>query len=224
MINVILIGCGPHAQRVYLPAIQKIEGSEISLIVELDQQKELIRKVLKEDFYGDTYFTEWFEDRLPDKLFNYLELHIQKNNVEAVIIATEPLIHKAYAKWALSKGLNILLDKPITTRRNVVSEITQAEGILQDYEELLRDYKKLQEQKETVFMINSQRRFHKGFQFVIDKIREVKELTNCPINFIQAYHSDGQWRFPLEIVNQGYHPYCYGYGKASHIRYRYAAL
>ncbi|MCU4177704.1 Gfo/Idh/MocA family oxidoreductase [Carboxylicivirga sp. N1Y90] len=219
MTNIILIGCGPHARRVYLPAIQQSEGAKISLVIELDHQQELVTKVLEKYAYCETYFTEWFEDSLPNKLVDYLELHIKKYNVEGVIIATEPLIHKAYAKWALSKGLNILLDKPITTRKNVVSEITQAKGILQDYNELLADYTKLQEHKETVFMINAQRRFHKGFQFVREKIIEVKEQTNCPINFIQAYHSDGQWRFPSEIVSQDYHPYCYGYGKASHSGY-----
>ena len=219
MTNIILIGCGPHAKRVYLPAIQKLEETKISLIIELNDQQESVKNDLEKYPNCETYFTSWFEDRLPNKLVNYLNCHIKKYNVEGVIIATEPLVHKAYAKWALSKGLNILLDKPITTRKNVVSEITQAKGILQDYNELLTAYSKLQEQQETVFMINSQRRFHKGFQFVKDKIREVKKMTNCPISFIQAYHCDGQWRFPSEIVNQVYHPYCYGYGKASHSGY-----
>jgi hypothetical protein len=219
MINIILIGCGPHAQRVYLPAIQKLEGAKISLIVELEGQEEWVACVLKVYGLCETYFTEYFEENLPKRLANYLDNHIKTNNVEGVIIATEPLIHKAYSKWVLTKGLNILLDKPITTRKNVVSVITQAKGILEDYDELLDDYMKLQEYKKTIFMINSQRRFHKGFQFVIEKIREVKQQTNCPINFIQAYHSDGQWRFPSEIVSQNYHPYCYGYGKASHSGY-----
>lgn len=219
MTNIIMIGCGPHAKRVYLPAIQKLEDVKISLIVELSNQQKSVKDVLDKYDHCDTYFTEWFEETLPQNMIDYLDCYIQKYNIEGVIITTEPLIHKAYSKWALSKGLNILLDKPITTRKNVVSDITQAKGILEDYEELLSDYNKLQEQKETVFMINSQRRFHKGFQFVIEKIREVKEQTNCPINFIQAYHSDGQWRFPSEIVTQDYHPYFYGYGKASHSGY-----
>lgn len=219
MINLILIGCGPHAKRVYLPAIQNIEGTKISLIVELEDQKNSVENVIEKHGYIETYFTQWFEDTLPKKLIIYLDNHIQKFNIEGVIIATEPLIHKAYSKWALSRGLNILLDKPITTRKNVISDINQAQGILKDYEELILDYNKLQEKKETVFMINSQRRFHKGFQLVKEKIREVTELTNCPINFIQAYHCDGQWRFPSEIVTQNYHPYHYGYGKASHSGY-----
>jgi predicted dehydrogenase len=191
MTNLILIGCGPHAKRVYLPAIQNIEGTKISLIVELEDQKNSVENVIEKHGYIETYFTQWFEDTLPKKLIIYLDNHIQKFNIEGVIIATEPLIHKAYSKWALSRGLNILLDKPITTRKNVISDINQAQGILKDYEELILDYNKLQEKKETVFMINSQRRFHKGFQLVKEKIREVTELTNCPINFIQAYHCDG---------------------------------
>ena len=219
MVNIIMIGCGPHAKRVYVPAIQKLEGARVSLIIELNNQQESVGDVLGKYGKCDTYFTEWFEESLPQHMIDYLDHHIETNNVEGVIISTEPLIHKAYSVWALSKGLNILLDKPITTRKNVVSEMTQAKGILEDYDKILADYNKLQEQKETVFMINSQRRFHKGFQFVIEKIREVKEQTNCPINFIQAYHSDGQWRFPSEIVTQDYHPYCYGYGKASHSGY-----
>jgi hypothetical protein len=36
----------------------------------------------------------------------------------------------------LSRGLNILLDKPITNLENV-SDINQAQGILKDYEELM---------------------------------------------------------------------------------------
>jgi predicted dehydrogenase len=219
MTNLILIGCGPHAKRVYLPAIQNIEGAKISLIVELVDEKKSVQDIIEKYGHVETYFTPWFEETLPEKLIVFLDDHIQNFNIEGVIIATEPLIHKAYSKWALSRGLNILLDKPITTRKNVVSDINQAQGILKDYEELLIDYSTLQEQKETVFMINSQRRFHKGFQLVKEKIREIKEQTNCPVNFIQAYHSDGQWRFPSEIVTQKYHPYCYGYGKASHSGY-----
>jgi hypothetical protein len=34
MTNLILIGCGPHAKRVYLPAIKKLSGVKISLVVE----------------------------------------------------------------------------------------------------------------------------------------------------------------------------------------------
>lgn len=219
MTNLILIGCGPHAKRVYLPAVQKISGVKVSLVVELESQRLTTEKRLENFEECEVLYTEPFQNEVPPILAHAIKEHINKNEVGGVIIATEPLIHKAYSKWAISQGLNVLLDKPITTRENVVSDISQAKGVLQDYDELLFDYHNLQRRKDTVFMVNSQRRFHKGFQFVRDKIREVATITNCPINFIQAYHSDGQWRFPSEIVTQEYHPYCYGYGKASHSGY-----
>lgn len=219
MTNIILIGCGPHAKRVYLPAIQKMTNVKVSLVVELESQRSVTEKTL-ENFEGyEVLYTKPFQNGVPQDLAEAINKHIQENEVGGVIIATEPMIHKAYAKWALSEGLNILLDKPITTRKNVVSDLNQAKGVLEDYDELLSDYNNLQQTRNTVFMVNSQRRFHKGFQFVRDKIVEVSALTNCPINFIQAYHSDGQWRFPSEIVTQEYHPYCFGYGKASHSGY-----
>jgi predicted dehydrogenase len=219
MTNIILIGCGPHAKRVYLPAIQNMTNVKVSLVVDLESQRSVTEKTL-ENFEGcEVLYTKPFQNGVPQDLAEAINKHIQENEVGGVIIATEPMIHRAYAKWALSEGLNILLDKPITTRENVVSDLNQAKGVLEDYDELLSDYNNLQQTRNTVFMVNSQRRFHKGFQFVRDKIAEVSELTNCPINFIQAYHSDGQWRFPSEIVTQEYHPYCFGYGKASHSGY-----
>lgn len=45
------------------------------------------------------------------------------------------------------------------------------------------------------------------------------DYTNCPITSVQSFHSDGQWRMPLEILNQHYHPYNQGYGKCSHSGY-----
>lgn len=219
MTNLILIGCGPHAKRVYLPAIQKISGVKISLVVELESQREVTEQTLSNFDYCEVVYTKPFQNEVPIHLADAINTHIVEKKVSGVIIATEPTIHKAYAKWALKNGLNILLDKPITTRENVVSDINQAKGLIEDYDELVSDYQNLQKIKNTVFMVNSQRRFHKGFQFVREKIKEVADITNCPINFIQAYHSDGQWRFPSEIVTQNYHPYCYGYGKASHSGY-----
>jgi hypothetical protein len=219
MTNLILIGCGPHSKRVYLPAIQKMSGVKISLVVELASQRKVTQQILSNFDNCEVIYTEPFQNEVPIHLAKHLNKHITEKGVNGVIIATEPMIHKVYVKWALKEGLNILLDKPITTRKNVVSDINQAKGVLADYDELVIDYQNLQKTRNTVFMVNSQRRFHKGFQFVIEKIKEVTEITNCPINFIQAYHSDGQWRFPYEIVTQDYHPYCFGYGKASHSGY-----
>lgn len=217
--NIILIGCGPHATRSYLPAITKIQEINLLLVVDLKEQEETVRSKFANQPHIEFLFIDAFEGDLPDNLFNTLSTYSEKNNVRGVIIATEPLVHKSYALWALANHLNILLDKPITTRKDVVSNLDSAVGILEDFHCLFQSYKKSQRSKETIFMINAHRRYHKGFQFVRNKIAEIAELTNCPVSFIHAYHCDGQWRLPNEIITQKYHPYSVGYGKGSHSGY-----
>lgn len=217
--RIILIGCGPHAKRIYLPALKRIPDVELSLIIELKSQEEKTKLIQQQNRNTDFWFIDAFEDKMPRELTERLNDFVKDKNVTGVIIATDPLVHMPYAEWALDNEINILLDKPITTRRDVTKNYANAEGIYEDYLKLLEKYKELQVKRETIFIINSQRRFHDGFQFVKDQLKDVKEKTGCPITFIQAYHCDGQWRFPSEIVTQEYHPYCFGYGKASHSGY-----
>lgn len=73
--------------------------------------------------------------------------------------------------------------------------------------------------KGNAFIINVQRRYHPGFKFVFNKIKEISEQFNIPVTAIQSSHCDGQWRLPTEIVTQNYHPYNTGYGKGSHSGY-----
>jgi len=217
--KILLIGCGPHAKRVYLPAIKSIKHIKLVLVVDLESQESIVRSSLTNFQETELQLIKPFENNVPDDLSKILSNFVNENGISGVIIATEPLVHKAYANWALQNGLNILMDKPITARANAVSNNASAVGILDDFLQILENYRCLQHKKETIFMINSHRRFHAGFEFVKEKIKEIGEKTNCPVTFIQAYHCDGQWRLPNEIINQEYHPYCSGYGKASHSGY-----
>lgn len=217
--KVILIGCGPHARRIYIPAISTIEHIELALVIELEGQESNVKKSLSNHKESKTLFIKPFKRNVPKKLEQKLAKFISENEISGVIIATEPLVHKAYCIWAVKNKLNILIDKPITARAESTSKLSSANGILEDYTEILNNYNDLQLTKETIVMVNSQRRFHEGFLFVQEKITEVAKLTNCPVTFIQASHSDGQWRLPSEIVSQKYHPYNCGYGKASHSGY-----
>jgi predicted dehydrogenase len=217
--RVILVGCGPHAKRVYLPALRQLKHIELTLIIDLESQEHSVRAAVNDSLGIELWFIKPFSGGIPFDLAQRISAFVFEQGVVGVIIATEPLVHKAYAEWALQNELSILIDKPITTQADAVSNMTSAEGILDDYMFLFEKYSKLQLKKETVFMVNSQRRFHKGFQFVQDKIREIAKITNCPVTFVQAYHCDGQWRLPSEIVSQEYHPYCFGYGKVSHSGY-----
>ena len=222
-----IIGLGPHSQKSYLPVLKELFSQGRSAVVygvDLISQKETIdRYLLRISFDIPMFYLDQFQDRssLPDFVENKLDEIVDENDVQGVIIATEPLVHKAYAKWALKKGLHILMDKPVSTRMNVVTDITEAKGIADDYLELLQDYRKLQDTKETIFSIMVQRRYDKCHEKVISLIKEVAEKFNAPVTSIQAMHADGQWRLPSEIVTQEYHPYCQGYGKCSHSGYHF---
>jgi hypothetical protein len=219
--RVILIGCGPHAKRIHLPALRKLNQLDLALVVDLKAQEADVRDAVVSHWGTGPkmWFIDPFVDTIPAGLRDRLSAFVIEKNIRGVIIATEPLVHRCYADWALDNGLSILIDKPLSARANSTSNLASADGILEDYMVLLRKHLLLQCEKETIFTINTQRRFHVGFQFVEDQIREIGNRTNCPVTFIHAYHSDGQWRLPSEIVTQAYHPYCFGYGKASHSGY-----
>ncbi len=221
--RIILVGCGPHARRVYLPALAKLRaqtGLELLLVIDLEATRETVNAALAQHgLEPQVLFIEPFEGGMPELLKRALSEFTSSQQVNGVIIATEPLTHRAYAEWALREKLNILMDKPVTARINSASQMESADGILLDYLHLLEIYQSVQAMQETVFIVNSQRRFHAGFCFVERLLREIGDKTGCPVTFMQSYHSDGQWRFPSEIVTQDYHPYCFGYGKASHSGY-----
>lgn len=222
-IRIIEIGIGPHAKRTYAPALRKWGSkfnSELSLVVDLKQEEQKIRDYFHNSSLNPEFlFIDPFKGSLPSNVKKYLDEYVDKNGVRAVIISTEPTVHLAYANWALNKELNILMDKPITTRTNVVTSLKNAKQIEGDYRYLLGKYNKLQKEKETIFMVNAQRRFHPGFKRVNELLAEIAQKTNCPVTSVQSMHCDGQWRLPNEIVTQDYHPYNSGYGKASHSGY-----
>jgi hypothetical protein len=222
-VKIALIGCGPHARKIYLPALQALRNRypiELSIVVELAPLAGSVAAAVSANgFAPETLMVDRFSGNLPEPFAKELTRRVKQHGIGGVIIATEPLVHKAYAQWALEQGLNILIDKPITARADAATSLASASGILEDYEQLLRTYQRLQQATETIFMVNVQRRVHPGFQLVERLLREVGQLTNCPVTSIQSYHCDGQWRLPAEIVTQTYHPYCQGYGKASHSGY-----
>jgi len=222
-IRIILIGVGPHSKRVYLPELAKLKEKfqvEISLAIDIKTEAEkIIDHFVSHNYTINTLFIDPFTEKMPDALRTDLNKFVHRNSIDAVIIATEPSCHHAYAEWALGLKLHILMDKPISTRKNAVSDLDEANGILHDYLNLLRLYNDFQTEKPTIFSINVQRRYHPGFQYVMESIKEVGLATNCPVTSIHSSHSDGQWRLPSEIVLQDYHPYNKGHGKMSHSGY-----
>jgi hypothetical protein len=218
-VNAMLVGCGPHAKRVYLPALKQLKANanvHLKAVVELETQASDTRATTGQLFKSvDFVFTPPFKSayELPAILKKKLDKLVDERNINAVIIATEPLSHMQYALWAQSRGLHILMDKPISTHKNIANSIPQAKMLARDLTLLMGN-----RNPRKAFIINAQRRYHPGFQYVLKKIQEVAKGYGIPITAMQSTHCDGQWRLPKEILTQEYHPYI-GYGKVSHSGY-----
>lgn len=226
-VRVMLIGAGPHAQKVYIPWLVKHglkHNAIIRVVIELKSQATETKQIFdKYNLKPDMLFIEpLFDDKIGVKLKEQLDNLVLEHRIGAVIIATEPSTHKPFGIWALENGLDILMDKPVSTEPNASNNPDAARQILKDYEELNTAYKEKKLQNANlVFSINVQRRYHHGFSLVMEKIKEVARKTNCPITSIQSSHGDGQWRTPDEVIDITYHGFTNGYGKASHSGYHF---
>ena len=229
MKNYIIIGLGPHAKRIYYPFLEKY-GNEykvsIRLIVDLKSQSQKIKNYVKgrkikpkEIFLLKDTKKVILGEHIPTTLLKKLNTICEKENIDGVIISTEPKAHKAYALWALSKNLNILMDKPITAPLNPSTNLKSTQKIYTDYIELLRK----KNQSNSKFYIVCQRRNHLGFKIVKDYLKDFIRKFQIPISYIDIYHSDGVWNLPHEFKKEN-HPYKYGYGKLMHSGYHYIDL
>jgi len=218
----LLIGLGPHSKRIYLPFIKE-NGQKLSLSialgVDVKEKKEQAQNIINQVGVNieQLEFVPRFSHTMPDEVKKLLSTRVHELKIDAVIIATEPSAHKAYALWAMELGLPVLMDKPLSTRAHAVSDMNAAQSIFSDFEELNAAQKK----SGTLFMVNSQRRYHPGMRKVYSLIREVAEKYKMPVTAIQSSDADGQWFFPEEVMNETYHGYESGYGKCSHSGYHY---
>jgi len=229
-INILVIGAGPHARRIYLPILLRSTlptATKVVSLVDLESQRETISKGVLAEYpeIRNPIFLNQSEslivqNKLTPAVDDRLTALAKENNISAVIVSSEPSTHIAYAKWALNNRLHILMDKPISAPDNLANSEAAVKQILDDYYEIADLYKaKKAQHPELRFNVMAQRRYHPAFQFMKEKIMEVTSRTSAPITSFQSLHSDGQWRMPSEIVDQDYHPYNRGYGKCLHSGY-----
>lgn len=229
MRNIALIGLGPHGKRIYIKYLES-NNYKISLLVDLESNKKKIDRYIKTEckIIEDAYYVPDIEKdnlELSKKTAKGLLSAIKKNDVDCVIISTEPKAHFAYAKFFLKNNISILMDKPITAPVNVVTDTKSIKRISDEYYELLElyNYQKIKNEK-VQFKIQCQRRFHEGYLYVRRIINECIEKYNIPITYIDIYHCDGKWMMPDEFFYLENHPYKYGYGKLFHSGYHFVDL
>lgn len=222
MKNVILIGLGPHAKRIYLEYF-KSHKVNLPLVIDLDSTKDSTRKYLDDNGFKNTsLFTidDKFKDEkhLPKDISNELLKRCKTLEITHIIISTEPKAHYMYIEFGLKNNLNVLTDKPIVVTKNMTS-LTSIEKIRKEYYEILE----LSKKSKGTCKVMCQRQYHKGYEKIKEILESVVNKYKVPITNIEIFHSDGAWEMPHDMEKEN-HPYKYGYGKLFSSGYHFIDL
>jgi hypothetical protein len=224
-IRFLLLGVGPQSKQswsIHLKAFQDRGRAEFLCAVDVESQRSSVTQYRDEHFPDvELLFVPPFTIEMPQSVRNALDDLVARLGIDCAIIATEPQSHHAYGMWAIQAGLNVIMDKPHSTRRDASNDLAEAFGIAKDFDELLEAYQNLQKTRRTICIIGSDRRNHPVHVETFKRIRDIAERTGCPVTNVATTHCDGQWRFPVEMVNQSYHGFNSGHGKVSHSGYHY---
>ena len=220
--NVLLIGLGPHSKRIYLNFLKK-NNSKLLYLLELDSKLKESR-----DYLDDNGFKQVKLITIPDKYKDYdvlpkmyykmlLKL-CKEENINKIIISTEPKAHHMYLDFAIRENIDVLSDKPIIVLKDMY-KLKNINKMRKEYYDLLR----LHENKTSQVKIMCQRLYHKGYIFVKNLLKDVVTKYNIPITYIDIYHCDGNWELPHDLDKEN-HPYKYGYGKLYHSGFHFIDL
>jgi hypothetical protein len=135
--------CRTIGQKTYIPHLQQLEEkgrAKLMAIVEVDGNEHLRPSYSHLEFL----FVAPFETMMPSGVHLELELTIHGLRIDYEMISTKPLAHKSYGLRTLEKGLNVITDKSIITRKGACTSKSAASGIAEDFEELQNAYDELQ--------------------------------------------------------------------------------
>ena len=220
--NVLLIGIGPHAKRIYINYL-KTHRVNLKLVVELESNKDKTIEYLNQQGFVKTkllFLPDEYKDNkhLPRHIFIELKKICEELDINHIMISTEPKAHYMYIEFALQNNINVLTDKPITANREMFSKLGASE-IKTDYYKLL----KLEKNSLTSCKVMCQRQYHRGYTYIKKILEETVIKYQIPITYIDIYHSDGNWEMPHDLLKEN-HPYKYGYGKLFHSGYHFIDL
>lgn len=215
-INVLLVWLWYFCKRIYLPTVFSLkEKYNIWNIVGLDKEWYDASNLLIQ--YPDLIVETIWQN---DNFYWFMDNLSKKYDINTIIISTDPLNHFQYLEWAIKNRINILTDKPLILENDIISSPQSINNLFNKTKYLIDLYKNAKNADNYFqFDIMVQRRFHKWYRLIKDKILEMFELTNTPITYINSFSSDWQRRFPDEIINQDYHPYNQWYWKIWHSWY-----
>ena len=225
--SIVLVGLGPHSKRIYMHLFVKYQLAP-KLIIDLESKADDVNMYLSNNKMSIECL--FIPDKEKDVEFLYeetkkkIKTQIAALNITHAIISTEPKAHNAYINFFLDNKINILVDKPLTAPINVCNDEGKADQIEKEYSKIIQKYLKVKKEDGIILDIQCQRRWHIGYRYIYNELKEVVKKYGVPITSIQVTHCDGMWNMPDEFANRENHPYKYGYGKLFHSGYHFVDL
>ena len=225
--NIMIIGVGYHANRIYLPIIGHFEKTlnvKLKIAIDLITEEIKVKQFLRTNNFNDVFFqgVTQSNENISKEATQKLKNLIKKHQIQSVIISCTAIHHKKYILFAIENNLNILVDKPITITENASISLKNAKSIWSDYCEIKHKYiLALTKNPNLIFSCQAQRRYHPAIDLIQEKINETYELTKYAPNSIFCHYSDGQWRMPEELIKEDYHGFNQGIGMLSHSGYHF---
>ena len=153
--NLLIFGIGPHTRSNHIPVLLgEIASGTIGKLVGVDIQEsfQVVSRFIST--LGSSAFPIFYiplldgtADSIPQSVCETLDSLTDKFSIDAVIVANHPSVHRVCAQWALSRGLSVLLDKPISVRDNCSTDKQQAASIHNDFLQLASLYDKMTRQQ-----------------------------------------------------------------------------
>lgn len=227
-VNIIIAGgSGLWSEKNHYPAILSLKnkGLIVRVVAICDpvnpylNQKGEIRNSLKQVIDSDR--PVWIDTtgKQPDEIAQELDTLL---DISAIIVATNPVHHFFYCKWALSRKINILCDKPIVTTVNSSSSPKAALGINKNFEILWNIYaKNRQADPSYLFCSPLRRRALEPFVEVQQSLQQISDRHQEDIRHMSVVVNGGIHKFPLEYLKGGAHGHIDGVGTLSHTSYHY---
>ena len=220
--SILLVGCGPHARRIYLHQLALL-GHALDVVVDLESCRALVERHCPAATFIAVPDDERDLETLSSPVSASLDAVLTRREAPGdwrAIISTEPKAHLAYLRYFAARGVPALVDKPITAPIDTLNSFTAVERIRGDFDELAHAV----DQEPSLIKVQCQRRYHVGYQFIRGLLCDTVAEYGVPVSTMEVYHSDGMWNMPDEFLFRENHPYKYGYGKLFHSGYHFVDL
>lgn len=156
------------------------------------------------------------------ELKRYLNYIAIKENVNVVIVATNPTHHYFYTDWAVSAGISVLCDKPLVVVSDASSNLKKAELIEKRFQSLYNKVRLAKKRNPNYgFCIPLRRRALSPFIAIAESLNSVYEKTGEGLTHANVIINSGIHRYPVEFLKGGAHGYLDGVGSLSHSSYHY---